>query len=147
MGAPHSSGDVEGLGDQRRKALDQHARHEDGKHEVRIRIEDADSRAKVLEVQPGRWLLQRLEKVPQWLGRLAQAVVVMNACGNELVQFVAGQRSQLFQNGVELRVADERVGNVLVGECLVLRSGLGVTAFVGGGKLHGLNGANHLYSD
>ena len=69
--------DVEGLGDQRGKALDQHPRDERDEHEVHVCGEGVNPRTKGIVIDPGRRLVESLEEVAQHLRRLAQNVMLL----------------------------------------------------------------------
>ena len=122
-----SPGDVEGLGDQRGEALDQHPRDERDEHEVRVCAEGASPRTKSIVIDPGRRLVESLEEVAQHLRRLAQNVVLLLDAGpDEQVHGAGRQRRQLLHDRVEHGVADGGVPDVVVGSGLIVTTGLGI---------------------
>ena len=127
LGLGRSPGDVEGLGDQRGKALDQHPRDERDEHEVHVCVEGANPRAKGIVIDPGRRLVESVEEVAQGLRRLVQNVVLLlNASPDEVVQNGGRQRRQLLHDRVEHGVADGGVPDVVVGCSPIVTTGPGI---------------------
>ena len=127
FGRRHSPGDVERLGDERRKAFHQHSRNESDEHEVDVCVKGANPRTKCFVVEPGRFF-KIVEKIPQGLRRSAQNLIPLLYAGpDEPVQVIGRQRSEFFHHRVELGVAYDGVSDIVVGRFLVVETGLCVT--------------------